>query len=59
MCSSDLVTKLDGTARGGVLVALAQKFALPVIAVGVGEAIEDLRPFEARPFAAALMGLED
>ena len=57
--SSLAVTKLDGTARGGVLVALAQKFALPVIAVGVGEAIEDLRPFEARPFAAALMGLED
>ncbi len=53
------VTKLDGTARGGVLVALAQRFALPVIAVGVGEAIDDLRPFEAKPFARALMGLED
>ena len=53
------VTKLDGTARGGVLVALAQKFSLPVIAVGVGEAIDDLRPFEAKPFARALMGLED
>ncbi len=53
------VTKLDGTARGGVLVALAQKFALPVIAVGVGEALDDLRPFEAKPFARALMGLED
>ena len=53
------VTKLDGTARGGVLVALAQKFTLPVIAVGVGETIDDLRPFEAKPFAAALMGLED
>ena len=52
------VTKLDGTARGGVLVALAQRFALPVIAVGVGEAIDDLRPFEAEPFARALMGLE-
>jgi len=53
------VTKLDGTARGGVLVALAGKFELPVIAVGVGEAIDDLRPFEAQPFARALMGLED
>ncbi len=53
------VTKLDGTARGGVLVALAQRFNLPVIAVGVGEAIDDLRPFEAKPFARALMGLED
>ncbi len=53
------VTKLDGTARGGVLVALAQKFALPVIAVGVGEALDDLRPFEAKPFARALLGLED
>ncbi len=53
------VTKLDGTARGGVLVALAQKFNLPVIAVGVGEALDDLRPFEAKPFARALMGLED
>ena len=42
-----------------LLVALAQKFALPVIAVGVGEAIDDLRPFEAKPFARALMGLED
>ena len=54
-----VVTKLDGTARGGVLVALAGKFELPVIAVGVGEAIDDLRPFEAQPFARALMGLED
>ncbi len=53
------VTKLDGTAKGGVLVALAQKFALPVIAIGIGESIDDLRPFEARPFARALMGLED
>jgi len=53
------VTKLDGTARGGVLVALAQKFGLPVIAIGVGEALDDLRPFEAKPFARALLGLED
>ena len=51
-------TKLDGTARGGVLVALAQRFGLPVFAVGVGEGVDDLRPFEARAFARALMGLE-
>ena len=53
-----VVTKLDGTARGGVLVALAQRFGLPVFAVGVGEGIDDLRPFEARAFARALMGLD-
>ncbi|MBB3066480.1 signal recognition particle-docking protein FtsY [Limibacillus halophilus] len=52
-----VVTKLDGSARGGVLVALAEKFALPVHAVGVGESAEDLRPFEARAFARALLGL--
>ena len=54
-----VVTKLDGTARGGVLVALAQRFALPVRAIGVGEGADDLRPFEARAFARALMGLDD
>lgn len=53
-----IVTKLDGSARGGVLVALAEAFGLPVHAVGVGEAIDDLRPFEARQFARSLMGLE-
>jgi fused signal recognition particle receptor len=53
-----IVTKLDGSARGGVLVALAEKFALPVHAVGVGETAEDLRPFEARDFANSLMGIE-
>jgi fused signal recognition particle receptor len=53
-----VLTKLDGTARGGVLVALAEKFALPVHAIGVGEAIDDLRPFEARAFARSLVGLE-
>ncbi len=53
-----IVTKLDGTAKGGVLVALAERFALPVHAVGVGEAAEDLRPFEARAFARGLMGLD-
>lgn len=54
-----VVTKLDGTAKGGVVVALAQAFALPVHAVGVGEGIDDLRPFEARTFARSLMGLSD
>ncbi len=54
-----VVTKLDGSARGGVLVALAQRFGLPVHAIGVGEGVDDLRPFEARAFARALMGLED
>ncbi len=54
-----IVTKLDGTAKGGVLVALARRFSLPVFALGVGEAVEDLRPFEARAFARALMNLEN
>lgn len=53
-----VVTKLDGTARGGVAVALAEAFGLPIHAVGVGEDIDDLRPFEPRAFAAALVGLE-
>lgn len=50
-----VVTKLDGTAKGGVLVALAQRFGIPVVALGVGEGIDDLRPFEAAAFASALM----
>jgi fused signal recognition particle receptor len=53
-----VVTKLDGSARGGVLVALAERFGLPVHAVGVGESAEDLRPFSARAFARALVGLD-
>jgi len=52
-----VVTKLDGTAKGGVLVALAEKFKLPVHAIGVGEQADDLRPFEARDFARSLLGL--
>ena len=61
MCSVTglVVTKLDGSARGGVLVALAEKFGLPVHAVGVGEGEDDLRPFEADAFARSLVGLED
>ena len=53
-----VLTKLDGSAKGGVLVALAEKFGLPVVAIGVGEGIDDLRPFEAQAFARSLMGLE-
>ena len=53
-----VLTKLDGTARGGVLVALAERFKLPVHAIGVGEGADDLRPFEATAFARGLLGLE-
>ncbi len=53
-----VVTKLDGTAKGGVLVALADAFRIPVVAVGVGESADDLRPFEAKAFARSLMGLD-
>ncbi len=53
-----VVTKLDGSAKGGVLVALAERFKLPVVAIGVGEGIDDLRPFDATHFARSLMGLE-
>ena len=52
-----VVTKLDGTARGGVVVALAERFQLPVHAIGVGEGADDLRPFDADSFARSLMGL--
>jgi fused signal recognition particle receptor len=51
-----VMTKLDGTARGGVLVAAAEKFGLPIHAVGVGETIDDLRPFDAREMARAIAG---
>ncbi len=52
-----VMTKLDGTARGGILVAIADKFKLPVHFIGVGEQMEDLEPFEARDFARAIAGL--
>ena len=52
------MTKLDGTARGGILVAIAERFGLPVHFIGVGEGIEDLEPFAARDFARAIAGLE-
>lgn len=59
MCevSGLVVTKLDGSAKGGVIVGLADKFGLPIHAIGVGEGAEDLRPFSARDFARSLMGL--
>jgi len=53
-----VVTKLDGTARGGVLVAIAEKFGLPVHFIGVGETAADLQPFSAAEFARALAGLD-
>ncbi|MEM6375893.1 MAG: signal recognition particle-docking protein FtsY [Pseudomonadota bacterium] len=53
-----VMTKLDGTAKGGVLVALADQFGLPIHAIGVGEQIDDLAPFDPEEFAAALTGLE-
>lgn len=51
-----VVTKLDGTARGGILVAIAERFKLPINAIGIGEGVEDLRPFDARDFARAIAG---
>ncbi len=54
-----IMTKLDGTAKGGVLVALADKFKLPIHAIGIGERIEDLENFSAPVFAAALSGIAD
>jgi fused signal recognition particle receptor len=52
-----IMTKLDGTARGGILVAAAEKFGLPIHAIGVGETADDLRPFEPRAVARAIAGL--
>ncbi|MFC3228212.1 signal recognition particle-docking protein FtsY [Marinibaculum pumilum] len=54
-----VMTKLDGTARGGVLVAVAEKFGLPVHFIGVGEGADDLQPFAAEDFARALVGTEE
>jgi fused signal recognition particle receptor len=53
-----VMTKLDGTAKGGVLVSLAEKYGIPIHAIGIGEGAEDLRPFEARAYARSLVGLE-
>ena len=54
-----IVTKLDGSAKGGVVVALAEEFGLPVHAVGVGEGADDLQPFDAQEFANVLTGVTD
>jgi fused signal recognition particle receptor len=53
-----VMTKLDGTARGGILVSLAAKFKIPVHFIGVGESVDDLAPFSARDFARAIAGAE-
>jgi fused signal recognition particle receptor len=53
-----VMTKLDGTARGGILVAIAAKFAVPVHFIGVGEGVDDLSPFSARDFGRAIAGLD-
>jgi len=54
-----VITKLDGTARGGVLVAVAERFGLPVHYIGIGEGIDDLQPFDGRDFARAVAGLKE
>jgi fused signal recognition particle receptor len=54
-----VMTKLDGTARGGILVAIAEKFKLPIHFIGVGEGIDDLQPFTARDFSRAIAGIEN
>ena len=51
-----VVTKLDGAARGGILVAIAERFKLPIAAIGVGEGLDDLKPFAAQDFARAIAG---
>jgi fused signal recognition particle receptor len=54
-----VMTKLDGTARGGILVAVSAKYKLPVYFLGVGEQIDDLEPFEARDFARSITGFSE
>lgn len=54
-----IVTKLDGTAKGGVVVAIANKYKLPIYAIGVGEAMEDLQPFDAQEFADAMLNINE
>ena len=53
--SGVVLTKLDGTARGGIALAIARELELPVKLIGVGESVEDLRPFDAEEFARALI----
>ena len=54
-----IMTKLDGSAKGGILVALADRFQLPIHAIGIGEGIDDLQPFDPDEFTIALTGLEE
>jgi fused signal recognition particle receptor len=54
--SGIVLTKLDGTAKGGIALAIAQELGLPVKLIGTGEGIEDLRPFDPQDFAAAILG---
>ena len=54
-----IMTKLDGTARGGILVAIAEKYKLPIHAIGVGESIEDMQPFNPKDFANAIAGVAE
>jgi fused signal recognition particle receptor len=56
--SGVVLTKLDGTARGGIALAIARELSLPVKLIGVGESVEDLRPFDAEEFARALIAPE-
>lgn len=57
--SGIIVTKLDGSAKGGVLVSVAHRMKLPVYAIGIGENIEDLKPFDASDFSKSLIGIDD
>jgi len=54
-----ILTKLDGTAKGGIAVAIARELKVPIVRIGVGEGIEDLRPFDPKEFATALLGTSD
>ena len=54
-----VITKLDGTAKAGAVVGIVQKFSLPVHFIGIGEAIDDLKPFASSDFSRALVGLEE
>ncbi len=54
-----IVTKLDGTAKGGIAVAIAHDLKLPIYRIGVGEGIDDLQPFDARAFCGALVGEDE
>ena len=51
-----IMTKLDGTAKGGILIAIAQKYKLPIIAIGLGEKVDDLQIFDSEKFAEAFLG---